>query len=60
MQAIIQKAGTASYLSAFDCGVTIMRTITIINPNVKFYIRMICREMELKALSVEKGLARRG
>ncbi|MFP1462719.1 hypothetical protein ACLB1E_17645 [Escherichia coli] len=45
MQVIIpQKAGPASDLSAFfDCGVTIMQTITIIDPNVKFYIRMICQ-----------------
>ncbi|EPA2835165.1 hypothetical protein ACR22Y_002773 [Escherichia coli] len=57
MQVIIPKAGTASDLSAFfDCGVTIMQTITIINPNVKFYIRMICQGNGIeKALSVERA-----
>ncbi|MCY6433650.1 hypothetical protein OXU90_16910, partial [Escherichia coli] len=40
----------------FDCGVTIMQTITIINPNVKFYIRMICQGNGIeKALSVERA-----
>lgn len=60
MQVIIpetQKAGPASDLSAFfDCSVTIMQTITIINPNVKFYIRMICQGNGIeKALSVERA-----
>ncbi|EKI38191.1 hypothetical protein EC3006_2623 [Escherichia coli 3006] len=40
----------------FDCGVTIMQTITIINPDVKFYIRMICQGNGIeKALSVERA-----
>lgn len=37
-----------------------MQTITIINPNVKFYIRMICQEMELKKPSRLRGLSKEG
>ena len=40
----------------YYCGLTIMQTKTIINPNVKFYIRMICQGNGIeKALSVERA-----